>query len=160
MLFAINPQISKPELVFIVFGRINFVPKLNTSGESLISNVKDFEQLPFYLKEEVLWEAENDDIDKTELLKEEMGMIRQTPGTASRLATIKNKSFRTIRKGLGDDYTLFKESNIPVREFPIDIGEVRLNTEQHDRLSKLYDIKRYLNPENYAFPEDMNQLIP
>jgi len=31
---------------------------------------------------------------------------------------------------------------------------------KENRLSKLYDIKRYLNSENYAFPEDMNQLIP
>jgi len=31
---------------------------------------------------------------------------------------------------------------------------------EENRLSKLYDIKRYLNPEKYAFPEDMNQLIP
>jgi len=31
---------------------------------------------------------------------------------------------------------------------------------EENRLSKLYDIKRYLNPEKYAFPEDMNELIP
>lgn len=114
-------------------------------------HAKSFDELPFYLKEEVLWEAENDDIDKTELLKEEMGMTRQTPGTSSRLTTIKNKSFRVIRKGLGVDYTLFKESNIPVREFPIDIGEVRLNTEQHDKLSKLY--VEFIKAELKLYPE-------
>ncbi len=114
-------------------------------------HAKGFDELPFYLKEEVLWEAENDDIDKTELLKEEMGMVRQTPGTSSRTTTIKNKSFRVIRKGLGKDYTLFKESNIPVREFPIDIGEIRLSTEQHDKLSKLY--VEFIKTQLKQYPE-------
>lgn len=114
-------------------------------------HAKSFEELPFYLKEEVVWEAENDDIDKTDLLKEEMGMIRQTPGTASRLAAIKNKSFRIIRKGLGEDYTLFKESNIPVREFPIDIGDVRLDTKSHEKLSKLY--VEFIKAELKLYPE-------
>ena len=52
---------------------------------------------------------------------------------------------------MGKDYTLFKESNIPVREFPIDIGEVRLNTEQHDRLSKLY--VEFIRAELKLYPE-------
>ncbi len=118
---------------------------------------KSYDELPVYLKEEVLWEAENDDIDKTELLKEEMGMQRQTRSTSARLTKIKNKSFRTIRKGLGDAYTLFKESNIPVREFPIDIGDVRLSTEQHDELSRLY--VKFLKQEIKQYPE-LSELPP
>lgn len=119
-------------------------------------HAKSFDELPYYLKQEVLWEAENDDIDKTELLKEEMGMIRQTPGTAARTAKIKNKSFRAIRKELGKKYILFKESNVPIREFPIDIGDVRLDAESHSRLSKLYAafirLELRLNPEISDIP--------
>ncbi len=112
---------------------------------------RHFDELPVYLKEEVLWEAENDDIDKTELLKEEMGMTRQTRSTSARLTKIKNKSFRAIRKGLGKDYSLFKESNVPVREFPIDIGDIRLSTEQHDELSRLY--VKFIKEEIKQYPE-------
>lgn len=118
---------------------------------------KGFDELPLYLKKEVVWEAENDDIDKTELLQEEMGMRRQSPGSAARLTKIKNKSFRAIRNGLGKDYTLFKESNIPVREFPIDIGDVRLSTEQHDKLSKLY--VKFIKEELKQYP-DISDLPP
>ncbi|MEE9528990.1 MAG: hypothetical protein V3V88_02940 [Dehalococcoidia bacterium] len=120
-------------------------------------HAKHFDDLPIYLKQEVTFEAENDDIDKTELLKEEMGMNRPSPGTSSRLTTIKNKSFRAIRKGLGNDYNLFRESNIPVREFPIDIGDVRLSTEQHNKLSKLY--VKFIKQEIKQYPE-MSDMPP
>ncbi len=118
---------------------------------------RHFDDLPLYIKEEVLWEAENDDIDKTELLKEEMGMIRQTAGAASRLARIKNKSFRTIRRGLGKDYTLFEESNVRIREFPIDLGDIRLSTEQHNILSQLY--VQFIKKELKLYP-DIEALPP
>jgi hypothetical protein len=122
---------------------------INDKAQEL--HARNFDELPFYLKEEVLWEAENDDIDRTELLKEEMGMIRQTRATSARLTKLRNKSFRAIRKGLGKDYTLFKESNIPIREFPIDIGDIRLSTEQHERLSQLY--VRFIKKELKTYPE-------
>ncbi len=112
---------------------------------------KHYEELPVYLKEEVLWEAENDDIDKTELLKEEMGMRRQTRATSARLTKIKNKSFRAIRKGLGKDYALFEESNIPIREFSIDLGDIRLSTEQHEELNELY--VKFIKEELKQYPK-------
>lgn len=112
---------------------------------------RSFDELPIYLKEEVLWEAENDDIDKTELLKEEMGMRRQTRSTAARLAKIRNKSFFAIRKGLGKDYTLFEESNIHIREFSIDLGDIRLSTEQHEKLTQLYI--KFIKSELKQYPE-------
>lgn len=110
-------------------------------------HAKNYDELPLYLKQEVLWETENDDIDKFELWKEEMGMNRQSRASSARTTKMKNKSFRAIRKGLGDDYNLFKESNIPVREFPLDIGDIRLSTAQHDILTKTYvkNIKKALS---------------
>ncbi len=116
-----------------------------------------FDVLSFYLKEQVIWEAENDDIDKTELLKEEMGMRRQTRSTSARIAGFKNKSFRAIRKELGKDYRLFEESNIPIREFPIDIQDVRLSKEQHEKLSSLY--VKFIKAELKLYP-DMRDIPP
>lgn len=118
---------------------------------------KNYDELPLYLKEEVLWEAENDNIDRTELLKEEMGMTRQTRSTSARFAKIQNKSFRRIRAGLGKDYRLFEESNVRLNPFPIDIGDVRLNTEQHNTLTQLYI--RNIKKELESYP-DMAQRPP
>ena len=118
---------------------------------------KNFDELPVYQKQEVLWEAENDDIDKTELLKEEMGMNRQTRSASARLTKMRNKSFRAIRKGLGKDYKLFKESHIPVREFSIDLGEIRLSTKQHEKLSGLY--VKFIKEELSRYP-DIARLPP
>lgn len=144
-------------LGFLGAGIQTFEPSARKQYELMIEDKaqelhsKNFDELPPYLKKEVLWEAENDDIDKTELLKEEMGMHRQTRSTSARLTKIRNKSFRAIRKGLGKDYTLFKESNIPVREFPIDLGDVRLSTEQHDKLTQLYI--KFIKDELGQYPE-------
>ncbi len=128
--------------------------ELMVNDKALELHARNFDELPIYQKQEVLWEAENDDIDKTELLKEEMGMTRQTRSTAARMAKIRNKSFRVIRKGLGKDYALFKESHIPVREFSIDLGEIRLSTKQHEQLSKLY--VKNIKAELKMYPEIAN----
>ena len=125
--------------------------EIMVNDKALELHAKNFDELPIYQKQEVLWEAENDDIDKTELLKEEMGMTRQTRSTAARLTKIRNKSFRAIRKGLGKDYKLFQESHIPVREFSIDLGEIRLSTKQHEQLSVLY--VKYIKTELKLYPE-------
>ncbi len=134
-----------------------FAPSARKKYELLINDkalelhAKNFDELPIFLKQEVLWEAENDDIDKIELLQEEMGMRRQTRSTAARLTKIKNKSFRAIRKGLGKDYRLFQESNVPVREFSIDLGDIRLSTEQHEMLTRLY--VQFMKDELKLYPE-------
>ena len=53
----------------------------------------------------------------------------------------------------------FVQSRVRRNDFNLNIRISKLKNKE-DRLSKLYDIKRYLNPANYAFPEDMNELIP
>ncbi len=118
---------------------------------------KNFDELSLWLKKEVMFEAENDDIDKTELLKEEMGMVRQTRATASRLNRFREKSFFKIRSSLGKQYSLFDESNIRIDPFPVTIEEVRLSTEQHDRLTKSYIA--LIKQELKSFP-DMANLPP
>ncbi len=144
-------------------GITTFAPSARKKYELMVEDkaqelhAKHYDELPLYLKREVLWEAENDDIDKTELLKEEMGMTRQTRATSARLTKIRNKSFRQIRKGLGNDFNLFEDSNIPVREFGIDLGGIRLSTEQHEFLSKLY-VKKM--KEELAVYPDIKALPP
>jgi len=53
----------------------------------------------------------------------------------------------------------FVQSRVRKNDFNLNIRMSKLKNKE-DRLSKLYDIKKYLDPENYAFPEDMNELIP
>ena len=53
----------------------------------------------------------------------------------------------------------FVQSRVRRNDFNLNIRISKLQNKEN-RLSKLYDIKRYLNPANYAFPEDMNELIP
>ena len=53
----------------------------------------------------------------------------------------------------------FVQSRVRKNDFILNIRMSKLKNKE-DRLSKLYDIKRYLNPENYAFPADMDELIP
>jgi len=53
----------------------------------------------------------------------------------------------------------FVQSRVRRNDFDLNIRISKLKNRE-DRLSKLYDIKRYLNPENYAFPADMDELIP
>jgi len=53
----------------------------------------------------------------------------------------------------------FVQSRVRKNDFNLNIRMSKLkNKESH--LSKTYDIKRYLDPEKYSFPEDMNELIP
>ena len=53
----------------------------------------------------------------------------------------------------------FVQSRVRRNDFNLNIRISKLKNKE-DRLSKLYDIKRYLNPENYAFTADMDELIP
>jgi len=53
----------------------------------------------------------------------------------------------------------FVQSRVRRNDFDLNIRISKLKNKE-DRLSKLYDIKRYLNPENYAFSADMDELIP
>ncbi len=53
----------------------------------------------------------------------------------------------------------FVQSRVRKNDFNLNIRMSKLKN-QETNLSKLYDIKKYLNPEKYSFPEDMNELIP
>ncbi len=142
---------------FIGLGVQTYGPSARKQYELMIEDKaqeiysKHFLDLTIFQKQDVVFEAENDDFDKTELLKEEMGMHRQSPGAAARLIRIRDKSFRQIRKGLGKHYQLFEESNVRINEFPIDIGDIRLSTKQHAHLGDLYvkiikqELKHYPN---------------
>jgi len=53
----------------------------------------------------------------------------------------------------------FTQTRVRKDDFNINIRMSKLKNKD-TRLSKLYDIKRHLNPENYSFPKDMDDLIP
>ena len=129
-----------------------FAPSARKKYELLINDkaqelhARDFADLTPQLKREVIWIAEAERIEEVELLKEEMGMFQPTRATAARRQKTLNTSFRKIRDGLGKDFRLFEESNVDTGEFSLQIGDVKLNTEQHDQLHKFYieSIKRQL----------------
>ena len=141
---AIDGSSSTIALGFLGAGIQTFEPSARKEYELMVNDkaqelyAKNFDELPVYLKEEIVWEAENDDIDKTELLKEEMGMQQQTRASVSRRTKRANQSFRDIRKGLGKDYQLFQDSNVSVGHFTLTIGDVKLNTEQFNTLHQFY----------------------
>jgi len=53
----------------------------------------------------------------------------------------------------------FVQSRVRKNDFNLNIRMSKLKN-QETNLTKLYDIKKYLNPEKYSFPEDMSELIP
>ncbi len=53
----------------------------------------------------------------------------------------------------------FTQTRVRKNDFNIDIKMSKLNNKE-SKLSKIYDIKKYLNPEKYSFPKEMDDLIP
>ncbi len=150
---AIESGVSTIGLGFLGAGVQTYSPSARKEYELMVNDkaqqlyAKDFAELVPYRKEEVLWEAENDDLDRTDRLKEEMGMTPITRNTAARMQKAQNKSDRRIRDGLGNDYRLFEESNIATNGLSATIGDIKLNAEQHNFLNDLYIslIKNELN---------------
>ena len=141
---AIESGVSTIGLGFSGAGVQTYAPSARKEYELMVNDkaqalyAKDFADLVPYLKEEVLWEAENDDLDRTDRLKEEMGMAPVTRKTAARMQKAQNKADRRIRDGLGDVFRLFKESNIAINGLSATVGDIKLNAEQHDFLNDTY----------------------
>jgi len=160
---AIEGGVSTMVLGFAGAGIQTYAPSARKEYELMVNDKaqelysKDFADLVPYRKEEVLWEAENDDLDRTDRLKEEMGVARATRKVAANTQKGANKAFRQLRKGLGKDYSLFEDSNIAVREIGRNISDIKLNSDQHKALQDTYAefIKRGIQ----AYPA-LKQLKP
>lgn len=141
---AINGGVSTMVLGFAGAGVQTYAPSARKKYELMVNDKaqsiysQDFADLTPSRKEEVLWEAENDNIDLTEQLKEEMGMGTPTRETAARMQKERNKATRQVRDGLGKDLRLFEDSNVQIRGLGNTIRDVRLNAEQHTELNKLF----------------------
>ena len=141
---AIDGGVSTVELGFLGAGIQTYSPSARKEYELMVNDkaqqlyAKDFADLVPYRKEEVLWEAENDDLDRTDRLKEEMGMTPITRKTAARMQKAQNKADRRVRDSLGKDFRLFEESNIAIDGLSATLGDVKLNAEQHDFLNDVY----------------------
>ncbi len=154
---AIESGVSTIGLGFLGAGVQTYSPSARKEYELMVNDkaqalyAKDFADLVPYLKEEVLWEAENDDLDRTDRLKEEMGMAPITRKTAAKMQKAQNKADRRVRDGLGIDFRLFEDSNIATDGLSATVGDVKLNAEQHDFFNDTYIrfIKRELkvNPQ-------------
>jgi hypothetical protein len=152
---SLEGSVSTVTMGFLGAGVQTYPPSARKEYELILNDksqemyAKDWPDLTPFKKQEVVWEAELDDIDKIEELQSEMGMKQLSPGAAARMQEFRNKSFRMIRKGLGSDFKLFKESFVDTGSIGIDIGDVRLNSAQHKELHELYisniksEIKEY-----------------
>jgi hypothetical protein len=141
---AMEGTVSTVTMGFLGAGVQTYPPSARKEYELLLNDkaqelyFKDWPDLTPFKKQEVVWEAELDNIDKIEELQSEMGMKQLSPGGAARIQKARNKSSRMIRKGLGKDFKLFKESFVDTGSIGIDIGDVRLNPQQHKELHDLY----------------------
>ena len=150
---AIESGASTIGLGFLGAGVQTYEPSARKEYELMVNDkaqemyAKDFADLTPSRKEEALWSAENDDLDRTDRLKEEMGMSRMTRKTAGRMSRASEKAYRRVRDGLGKDFKLFEESNISINGLSATLGDVKLNTEQHNFLNDTYIkfIKRELD---------------
>lgn len=164
---AIESGVSTIGLGFLGAGVQTYDPSARKEYELMVNDkaqelyAKDFADLVPYRKEEVLWEAENDDIDRTDRLKEEMGMSPVTRKTAGKMQKAQNKADRRVRDGLGINYKLFSDSNIATNGLSATVQDVRLNAEQHDFLNDMYvkfikrELRQYpkleeLKPEDFS----------
>ena len=154
---AIESGVSTIGLGFLGAGVQTYEPSARKEYELMVNDkaqelyAKDFADLVPYLKEEVLWEAENDDLDRTDRLKEEMGMSPVTRKTAAKMQKAQNKADRRVRDGLGNEFRLFKESNIAINGLSATVQDVKLNAEQHDFLNDTYI--RFIKRELKQFPQ-------
>lgn len=164
---AIESGVSTIGLGFLGAGVQTYEPSARKEYELMVNDkaqemyAKDFADLVPFRKEEVLWSAENDDLDRTDRLKEEMGMSRMTRKTAGRISKASEKAFRRVRDGLGKEYKLFEDSNISINGLGATLGDVKLNAEQHNFLNdtyiqlikrelELFPQLRRLKPEDFA----------
>jgi hypothetical protein len=99
---------------------------------------KDFADLTFAKKQDVVFAAEIDSGDELDELKAEAGMKPLSPGASARIQKARNKSERQVREGVGDDYYLFKESDVNVGSIGRNVGEVKLSDRQHKFLQDAY----------------------
>ena len=154
---AIESGVSTVTLGFLGAGVQTYAPSARKEYELMVNDkaqelyAKDFADLVPYLKEEVLWEAENDDLDRTDRLKEEMGISPITRKTAARMQKAQNKADRRVRDGLGEQFKLFKESNIATNGLSVTVQDVKLNAEQHDFLNDTYI--RFIKRQLEQFPQ-------
>lgn len=153
---SIESSNSMAIMGFLGAGLQTFEPSARKEYELLVNDTaqkmhgQDFADLTPQKKRDVIWLAEADNFDRIELLKEEMGMFQPTRLTASRRQKTLNKSGRIIREGLGGDFRLFEESNVDTGEFSLNLGDVRLNTEQHEVLHEKYI--KFIKAELNRFP--------
>ncbi len=153
---AIESGVSTIGLGFLGAGVQTYEPSARKEYELMVNDkaqelyAKDFADLVPYLKEEVLWQAENEDLDRTDRLKEEMGMSPVTRKTAAKMQKAQNKADRRVRDGLGVNYKLFEKSNIAIRGLSATVQDVKLNAEQHDFLNDTYI--RFIKRELKQFP--------
>jgi len=154
---AIESGVSTIGLGFLGAGVQTYEPSARKEYELMVNDkaqemyAKDFADLVPFRKEEVLWSAENDDLDKTDRLKEEMGMARTTRKTAGRMSRAAEKAFRRVRDGLGKDFKLFEDSNISIDGLAATLGDVKLNAEQHNFLNDTYI--KFIKRELESFPQ-------
>ncbi len=154
---AIESGVSTIGLGFLGAGVQTYEPSARKEYELMVNDkaqemyAQDFADLVPFRKEEVLWSAENDDLDRTDRLKEEMGMARMTRKTAGRMSRASEKAFRRVRNGLGKDFKLFEDSNISINGLSATLGDVKLNAEQHNFLNDTYI--RFIKRELESFPQ-------
>ncbi len=154
---ALEKGVSTIGLGFLGAGVQTYEPSARKEYELMVNDkaqemyAQDFADLVPFRKEEVLWSAENDDLDRTDRLKEEMGMSRMTRKTAGRMSKASEKAFRRVRNGLGKDFKLFEDSNISINGLSATLGDVKLNAEQHNFLNDTYI--RFIKRELEAFPQ-------
>ena len=157
---AIESGKSTIGLGFLGAGIQTYEPSARKEYELMVNDkaqemyAKDFADLVPFRKEEVLWSAENDDLDRTDRLKEEMGMTRMTRKTAARISKASEKAFRRVRDGLGKDFKLFEDSNIAINGLSATLGDIKLNAEQHNFLNDTYI--RFIKRELKLFPQLRN----
>ena len=157
---AIERGVSTIGLGFLGAGVQTYEPSARKEYELMVNDkaqemyAKDFADLVPFRKEEVLWSAENDNLDRTDRLKEEMGMTRMTRKTAARMSAASEKAFRRVRDGLGKDYKMFEDSNIEINGLSATLGDVKLNSEQHNFLNDLYI--KFIKRELELFPQLQN----
>lgn len=157
---AIESGKSTVGLGFLGAGIQTYEPSARKEYELMVNDkaqemyAKDFADLVPFRKEEVLWSAENDDLDRTDRLKEEMGMTRMTRKTAARMSKASEKAFRRVRDGLGKDFVLFEESNISIDGLSATLGDIKLNAEQHNFLNDTYI--KFIKRELGLFPQLRN----
>jgi ABC-type uncharacterized transport system ATPase subunit len=107
---------------------------------------RDLADIPLDFRQDVIYAAELDNPELVDKLKSEIGMQVMSPGAAAKVQEKRNKSRRKIRNQLGSRYNLFEDSNVDTGFISNNIGDVRLNFSQHNKLQNEYvkSIKRQM----------------